>query len=61
MALIDSAQAAALLDVPPSWVLAQARRDAIPHIRLGRYVRFDPVDLESWSKSRTRGPIQEPD
>jgi len=25
-----------------------ARRNAIPHVRLGRYVRFDPGDIEKW-------------
>jgi hypothetical protein len=26
--------------IPASWFLEQARRDAIPHVRLGKYVRF---------------------
>jgi excisionase family DNA binding protein len=33
-----------------------ARRNAIPHIRLGRYVRFDPDELEQWWKTRAQGP-----
>jgi excisionase family DNA binding protein len=55
-ALLDADGAAELLNVPASWVLAQARDDAIPHIRLGRYVRFDADDLREWAKERRRGP-----
>jgi excisionase family DNA binding protein len=31
---------AAWLHVPTSWVREQARREAVPCVRLGRYVRF---------------------
>lgn len=44
--LMNATQAAELLGVPPSWLLAQARRRAVPHVRLGRYVRFREVDIE---------------
>ena len=54
--LLDAEGAAALLNVPKSWVLAKARADRIPHVRLGRYVRFDADDLREWAKERRRGP-----
>ena len=54
--LLDSKGAAALLNVPASWVLAEARADRIPHVRLGRYVRFDAAELQTWWLSRGRGP-----
>lgn len=54
--LLSADQAAEMLGVPASWVLAQARRDAIPHIRLGRYVRFQSDDLRAWLDARSRGP-----
>ncbi len=54
--LLNAQQAAELLGVPPSWVLAQARRDSIPHVRLGRYVRFRADDLDAWAAERARGP-----
>jgi len=54
--LIDAAEAGALLGVPKTWVLAEARADRIPHVRLGRYVRFEPVELEEWWQARRRGP-----
>lgn len=58
--LLDAEQAGELLNVPRSWVLAQARADRIPHIRLGRYVRFDAAEIEAWSRARGRGPSTTP-
>jgi excisionase family DNA binding protein len=55
-ALLDAAAAAELLAVPKSWVLAEARADRIPHVRLGKYVRFEAAELEAWWQSRRRGP-----
>jgi excisionase family DNA binding protein len=60
MTLIDAKGAGALLGVPASWVLAQARDDRIPHVRLGRYVRFDPAELDLWWRARVRGPANRP-
>jgi excisionase family DNA binding protein len=57
--LLNAEQAAALLNVPKSWVLAEARANRIPHVRLGRYVRFDADELERWWCARTRGPKHE--
>jgi excisionase family DNA binding protein len=54
--LLDANGAADLLSVPMSWVLAEARADRIPHVRLGRYVRFDADELAEWCKARQRGP-----
>jgi|tagenome__1003787_1003787.scaffolds.fasta_scaffold20937653_2 excisionase family DNA binding protein len=54
--LVDAKAAARLLDVPASWVLAEARHDRIPHVRLGRYVRFDEAQLRAWWEARARGP-----
>jgi excisionase family DNA binding protein len=54
--LVDAAAAGELLGVPASWVLAQARAGRIPHVRLGRYVRFEPEELRAWWRQRRRGP-----
>jgi excisionase family DNA binding protein len=57
--LLDATGAAELLSVPKSWVLAEARADRIPHVRLGRYVRFDASELINWcATTRRRGPRQ---
>ena len=55
--LVSPQEAADLLGVPKSWVLAQARKDAIPYVRLGHYVRFEPAALEAWWQARRRGPV----
>src|SRR3954469_22719054 len=55
-ALLTAKEAGALLNVPASWVLAEARADRIPHVRLGRYVRFEADELAMWWRSRARGP-----
>lgn len=54
--LLTAQEAAALLNVPPTWVLAEAREDRIPHVRFGRYVRFDATEVEAWWRERARGP-----
>ena len=54
--LIDAQAAGALLGVPKSWMLAEARCDRIPHVRLGRYVRFDPKALEAGGGPNPGGP-----
>ncbi len=57
-ALLNAKQAAAFLNVPESWVRAQARENRIPHVKLGRYVNFDRVDLEHWREGRKEGPMR---
>lgn len=41
-------QAAALLAVRTSWVYEAAREDRIPHIHIGRNLRFIRDDLVAW-------------
>lgn len=57
--LIDAEAAAVLLGVPKSWVLAEAREGRIPHVRLGKYVRFDRDELTEWLAGRrtSSGPV----
>lgn len=54
--LLTAAEAAALLSVPKSWVLAEARVNRIPHVKIGRYVRFRRDSLIAWVDARERGP-----
>ena len=42
---------AAVLKVPVSWVYGRSRRrgrDRIPHIKLGKYLRFHPAKVQAW-------------
>jgi excisionase family DNA binding protein len=52
--LIDAKAVAERLGVPESWVRESARSGAIPHVRLGRYVRFDLADVEAWLEACKR-------
>ncbi len=52
--LIDAAEASGLLGVPATWVLAEARANRVPHVRLGKYVRFEPEALTAWWASKQR-------
>jgi excisionase family DNA binding protein len=54
--LLDARQAAAILNVPASWIAAEARAGRIPHVRLGRYVRFNRDELMQWCEGRSVGP-----
>jgi len=53
--LLDAEQAGRLLNVPASWMLAQARGGRVPHVRLGHYVRFNRDELLAWTSSRSTG------
>lgn len=55
--LVDAGTAAALLGVPASWVLSEARANRIPHVRLGKYVRFEPERLTEWWTDKEQRPI----
>jgi excisionase family DNA binding protein len=46
--LLTAAEVAAWLRVTPAWVYSETRRDRIPHVRLGRYVRYRREALEHW-------------
>ncbi len=46
--LLDANEVAERLNVPTSWVRESVRSGAIPHVRLGRYVRFDWPAVEAW-------------
>lgn len=38
------------------YMLEQARRDRVPHARVGKFVVFRPDDLDAWLDQRARGP-----
>jgi hypothetical protein len=37
-----------MLRVTPAWVYAETRQHRIPHIRLGRYVRYRSEAIRLW-------------
>ena len=44
-ALLSPDDAALVLAIDASWLLTRAREGAIPHVRLGKYVRFSPDEI----------------
>jgi excisionase family DNA binding protein len=53
--LLDAGQVADLLNVPTSWVREHTRSGAIPHVPLGRYVRYAEADVLAWVESCKAG------
>ncbi len=50
--LLTPAAVAELLGIPRSSVYEYARNGAIPHLKIGRHVRFLRSDLEAWIETR---------
>jgi excisionase family DNA binding protein len=46
--LLTAKQVADLLAVPESWVREATREGRIPHLRLGRYRRYQPAAIQAW-------------
>jgi excisionase family DNA binding protein len=53
--LLDAGEVAELLAVPERWVREHARGGLLPHVRLGRYVRFDRADVLAWVDEQKAG------
>lgn len=56
--LINARELARRLDVPITFVYARTRTktsEVIPHLKLGKYVRFDPSRVSEWLAKRERG------
>ena len=57
--VIDSSELAKRWGIPVTWVREQTRSratDPLPHVRLGRYVRFEwnsPELIKWWDRRRT--------
>jgi len=52
--LLDAAAAAELLTVKPSWVYEAVRAGRLPHLKIGRHIRFLRSDLEAWIDKQRR-------
>lgn len=53
--LLTADDVAAMLRVTKAWVYAETRRGALPHIRLGRYVRYRRAAVLAWIEAIERG------
>ena len=54
--LLTADEVASLMRVTTAWVYAESRRNALPHVRLGRYVRYRRSAIERWLDESQRGP-----
>jgi len=55
--LLTLKEAAEWLHVPPSWIYQRTHAGAterIPFIKLGRLLRFDQAELQTWLDERRR-------
>jgi excisionase family DNA binding protein len=60
MAWLTIQEAADLLRVPVSWLYERTRTNSVPHVKLGKYLRFDRDELNAWLeelKRDGRGPV----
>jgi excisionase family DNA binding protein len=46
--LLTADEVAALLRMTSAWVYSETRRNRIPHLRLGRYVRYRRSTIVAW-------------
>jgi len=48
MQLIGIKQMAKIPDINPSWLYSRTRTNEIPHLKIGKYVKFDPDKVMKW-------------
>ncbi len=53
--LLTAQDVAELLAVPVGWVREHSRNGHLPHIQLGRYVRYDRDDVLNWVQEQKAG------
>lgn len=46
--LLTAAEVAELLAVPESWVREATRQERLPHLHLGRYIRYHAPAIAEW-------------
>jgi excisionase family DNA binding protein len=56
--LLDANEAARLLRVPRSTLYELVRSRGLPHVRIGRALRFTRADLGKWLEQHTYGTIR---
>lgn len=52
---LTAAEVADLLAVPESWVREATRQDRLPHLHIGRYIRYHPTAIHHWIDQRAAG------
>ena len=55
-ALLDVDQVAERMCVTPRFIRRLVEERRIPFCKLGKFVRFDPVDIDAWIETRRVDP-----
>lgn len=55
--LLEAEDVAGLLGMTTDWVYREVRAGRLPHIRLGRYVRFRRESIDAWLLACERGMV----
>lgn len=55
LTLLTADQVCDLLQVKKDWLYEQTAGGKFPHIKLGRHVRFRPVDVQDFLSAQSRG------
>jgi len=58
--LLTASEVAHALGMHPTRVYREAKAGRIPHVRIGRRVRFDEDELRAWLHERRVCPNEEP-
>ncbi len=53
--LVDSREAAKALGISPRKLWELTAKDEIPHVRIGRSVRYAITHLQRWIEEKTKG------
>jgi excisionase family DNA binding protein len=56
--LLSAAEVADLLAVPVTWVREATRAGQLPHVRLGRYARYERDQVLGWVRQQRSGRAQ---
>jgi excisionase family DNA binding protein len=54
--LLTAQEVAELLAVPLSWVREATRAERLPHLKLGRYRRYQRHAIDAWLTDQQAGP-----
>jgi excisionase family DNA binding protein len=53
--LLEADEVARYIGMTTDWIYREVRAGRMPHIRLGRYVRFRLESIDAWLVARERG------
>jgi excisionase family DNA binding protein len=56
--LLEAEDVAQLLGMKTDWVYREVRAGRLPHIRLGRFVRFRRESIDAWLEANETGPVR---